>query len=231
MFARLAVLAILLAATAVQAAPLRTATRLETSQARLSQPVASGSVMVVNRGSRPIWVLQVTPSDAAHWGSDRLGSGSLPPGGKGVLRLGAGTTCRYDVRATYAHGGELTRFDLDLCAGTEVVLSDADLSTPLPPSRDGVVVYRVTNRTGAPIVALHASPPEGPARGDLLGAWVMGDAMHYTGRMAASGSCAVDLRSAFSLRRDDAATLAGQNLCETREVSLFQRMAAGALSH
>lgn len=100
------------------------------------------------------------------------GSGSLPPGGRGVLRLGTEPICRYDGRATYAHGGELTRFGLDLCTSTELALSDDDLSTPLPPVRDGIILYRVTNRTGGPVVALHAWPSGGGAvRGDLLGAW------------------------------------------------------------
>jgi hypothetical protein len=228
---RLAVLTLLLATAAVEAAPPRPATRLEMSQSRLAQPVAAGSVMVVNHGTKPVWVLQVTPTDAANWGQDRLGSGSLPPGGKGVLRLGRGPACHYDLRATYAHGGELTRFGLDLCNGGEVILTDADMMTPLPPAREGLVLYRVTNRTGVPVVALHASPAEGPPRGDMLGAWVMAEAMHYTGRMARPASCSFDLRSAFSLRANDAATLAGVNLCEVREVSLPQRGAAGALLH
>lgn len=231
MVPRLAVLTLLLATAAVEAAPLRPSTRLEMSQSRLAQPVAAGSVLVVNRGSKPVWVLQVTPTDAGTWGQDRLGSGSLPPGGKGVLRLGRGPGCHYDLRATYAHGGELTRFSLDLCSGGEVVLTDADLATPLPPPREGLVLYRVTNRTGSAIVALHASPAEGPQRGDVLGAWVMAEAMHYTGRMARPASCAFDLRSAFSLRPNDAATLSGVNLCDVREVSLPRRGAAEALSH
>ena len=148
-----------------------------------------------------------------------------------MLRLGRGPACHYDLRATYAHGGELTRFGLDLCNGGEVILTDADLTTPLPPAREGLVLYRVTNRTGVPVVALHASPAEGPPRGDMRGAWVMAEAMHYTGRMARPTSCSFDLRSAFSLRANDAATLTGVNLCEVREVSLPQRGAAGALLH
>lgn len=231
MIPRLAVLTLLLATVAVEAAPPRPATRLEMSQSRLAQPVAAGSVMVVNRGTKSVWVLQVTPTDAVTWGQDRLGSGSLPPGGRGLLRLGRGPACHYDLRATYAHGGELTRFGLDLCNGGEVILTDADLATPLPPAREGLVLYRVTNRTGGPVVALHASPAGGPQRGDVLGAWVMDEAMHYTGRMARSASCSFDLRSAFSLRANDAATLTGVNLCEVREVSLPQRGAAGALLH
>ncbi|KAF0136182.1 MAG: hypothetical protein FD152_1096 [Xanthobacteraceae bacterium] len=231
MVPRLAILALLLATAAVEAAPIRPADRLEMSRSRVGQPVAAGSVMVVNRGSRPVWVLQVTPTDAGTWGPDRLGSASLPPGGKGVLRLGRGPVCHYDLRAAYAHGGELTRFDVDLCNGGEVVLTDADLATPLPPARDGLALYRITNRTGSPIVALHSSPVEGPQRGDMLGAWVMAEAMHYTGRTARSASCAFDLRSVFSLRPNDGVTLSGVNLCDVREVILPPRSAAEALSH
>jgi hypothetical protein len=230
MVPRLAVLSLLLLTGLAEAAPLRPSTRLEMSRARLEQPLPAGSVMVVNRGSKPLLVLQVTAVTADSWGPDRLGSGSLPPGGRGILRLGRAAGCLHDLRATYAHGGELTRFNLDVCASPEVSLSDADLATPLPPAREGLVLYRITNRSGRPVVALYASPAEGAARGDMLGAWVMAEAMHYTGRAPASASCRFDLRSAFSLRPQDVATMPGQNLCESREVSLPAHGVVEALS-
>jgi len=226
----LAIIALLVATTAVEAAPLRPVTRLEMSRSRIAQPVAAGSVMVENRGSKPIWVLQVTPVSVGTWGPDRLGSGSLPPGGRGVLRLGQGSGCLHDLRATYAHGGELTRFNLDLCRENAVTLTDDDLATPLPPAREGLVLYRVTNRTGSPIVALHASLSEGSPRGDMLGAWVMAESMHYTGRAARPATCTFDLRSVFSLRANDVATLSGVNLCDVREIGLPRRVASEALS-
>lgn len=231
MVPRFAFLSLLILTGLAEAAPLRPSTRLEMSRARLEQPLPAGSVMVVNRGSKPLLVLQVAAITAGSWGPDRLGSGSLPPGGRGILRLGNSAGCLHDLRATYAHGGELTRFNLDLCASPEVNLTDADLATPLPPAREGLAVYRITNRSGRPVVALHASPADGAQRGDMLGAWVMAEAMHYTGRAPVPASCRFDLRSAFSLRPQDAATMAGLDLCESREVSLPARGAVEALSH
>lgn len=223
-----AVLALAALSAGAGASP-RAVGRLDTAQVRIAQPVRPGSAMIVNQGTRPLWVLQVTPVDAPSWGGDRLGSGSLAPGAKGLLRLGTTVTCLYDLRGTFANGREITRFGLDLCSTPEVVLTDADAATPLPEPRAGVALFRVTNRTGAPVVALHVSPAEGPERGDVLGAWVMGEDMHYTGRAATTPACLFDLKSAFSLRAPDAATMTGQNLCENREVALPRRGAMGAL--
>lgn len=186
--------------------------------------------MFANHGSKPLWVLQVTPVDATSWGGDRLGSGSLAPGARGLLRLGATGQCRFDLRATFANGREVTRFDLDLCQNPDVALSEADAETPLPEGRAGVMLFRVTNRTGAPVIAFHVSPAEGAERGDVLGAWVMGEGMHYTGRVAAAPSCLFDLKSVFSLRGPEAAVMTGQNLCETREIALPRRDVMGALA-
>jgi hypothetical protein len=228
-FAAIAAAAIL-AGFAAEAAPGIGAGRLDVAQIRLAQPVRPGSAMIVNQGSKPLWVLQVTAVDAPAWGPDRLGSGSLAPNAKGLLRLGTTATCLYDVRGTFANGQEVTRFNLDLCRQPEVILSDADTATALPEPRAGVALFRVTNRTGASVVAFHVSPAEAPERGDVLGAWVMGEGMHYTGRAAAFSSCLFDLKSVFSLRGADNATMAGQNLCENREIALPRRGAMGALS-
>lgn len=231
MVPRLACLSLLIVTGLAEAAPLRPATRLEMSRARLEQPLPAGSVMVVNRGTKPLLVLQVAAVTAGSWGPDRLGSGSLPPGGRGILRLGSSAGCLHDLRATFAHGGELTRFNLDICASPEVTLTDEDLATPLPPTREGLILYRITNRSGRPVVALHASPAGGAQRSDMLGAWVMAETMHYTGRAPALASCRFDLRSAFSLRPQDATIVEGLDLCQSREVSLPVRGAAEALSN
>jgi hypothetical protein len=232
MYARLAtgLIAALTASFAAAEAAPRSPARLDTSVARLAQPMPSGAAMIINQGSRPLWVLQVTPVDAPSWGGDRLGSGSLAPGAKGMLRLGASGQCRFDLRGSFANGREITRFDLDLCRNPEVVLSDADAETPLPEARPGLALFRVANRAGAPVVALHVSPSEGPERGDVLGAWVMGEGMHYTGRAPIGSTCLFDVKSAFSVRAPDAATMTGQNLCETREIALPRRGALGALT-
>jgi hypothetical protein len=215
--------------SAADASP-RAPARLDMSTVRLAQPVRTGTAMIANHGSKPLWVLQVTPVDATSWGGDRLGSGSLAPGARGLLRLGATGQCRFDLRATFANGREVTRFDLDLCQNPDVALSEADAETPLPEGRAGVMLFRVMNRTGAPVIAFHVSPAEGAERGDVLGAWVMGEGMHYTGRAAAAPSCLFDLKSVFSLRGPEAAIMTGQNLCETREIALPRRDVMGALA-
>lgn len=215
--------------SAAEAFP-RAPARLDMSAARLAQPVRTGMAMIANHGSKPLWVLQVTPVDANSWGGDRLGSGSLAPGARGLLRLGATGQCRFDLRATFANGREVTRFDLDLCQNPDIALSDADAETPLPETRAGVTLFRVVNSTGAPVVALHVSPADGPEQGDVLGAWVMGEGMHYTGRAPAAPSCLFDLKSVFSVRGPEAATMAGQNLCESREIALSRRDVMGALA-
>lgn len=205
--------------------------RLDTSAARPARPVRTGAAMIANHGSKPLWVLQVAPVDAATWGPDRLGSGSLAPGARGLLRLGATGQCRFDLRATFANGREVTRFDIDLCADPDIALSDADAETPLPEPRAGLALFRVANRTGTPLVAFHVSPAQGAEASDVLGAWVMGEGMHYTGRVPVGPSCLFDLKGVFSLREAEAATMTGQNLCETREIALPRRGALGALAH
>lgn len=174
-------------------------------------------------------VIQFTPSGSSTWGPNRLGRETLNPRVWMRWRVN-GTDCRYDVRITFALGQEFVRLDHDFCAQEkiEVTAVDAAAERPALPTREGVALFRVVNRTDTRVAVLRVSPA-GARRpqGDLLGVWMMEPGDVYTGRVPRSGNCLFDVRAGFDPEDTDTVTLARQNLCETPEIVIPARRSAG----
>ena len=96
---------------------LVTASAVPDPQRRASQ------VVVVTDGSTRSDFLHIAPDNAAQWGDDRLGKGTLPRGLALRVPLGETAGCNFKVRATYSDKREDSRTGLDLCAQPEVVFS------------------------------------------------------------------------------------------------------------
>jgi hypothetical protein len=175
---------------------------------------------IQNRTRHTIRVVQITPVDRGEWTPNLLRE-RFNPGVTLTWRVNDG--CRYDVRVTFDEDNEFSRFNHDFCAQERIMITAID-AEPLPERRERVVLYRLTNDTGAVVYTVHATPTGARAPGpDLLGAWVMAQGDHYTGRVARSLRCTYDLRITFDVRGTDVMTLPSQNLCETPDILLTRR--------
>lgn len=172
-------------------------------------------------------VIQFAPVGSGAWGENRLRRETLNP--RAIMSWPLTTTeCRYDVRITFAMGNEFVRLDHDFCAQERIdVTSPEPTAAPLP-TRSGVALFRVVNRSNEKIAILRVTPV-GAARpqADLLGIWMMEHGDTYTGRVARGGTCLYDIRVGFDPEETQTVTLARQNLCETPEVVVPARRAAG----
>jgi hypothetical protein len=79
---------------------------------------------LLNRTDRSVAQLYASPAGLGEWGYDRLGTTTVPPGGRHVVRLQDGTGCRQDLRILYRDGARQDLPGLDLCVTREVVLGD-----------------------------------------------------------------------------------------------------------
>lgn len=171
-------------------------------------------------------VVQFAPVGATEWGVNRLHRESLNP--RAMMRWHVnGAECRYDVRITFSVGNEFVRLGHDFCAQEKIEVTSPEAAEALP-VREGVALYRVVNRADAQVAVLRVTPA-GAARPhpDLLGIWMMEHGDTYTGRVARGGSCLYDVRIGFDPEDTQTVTVARQNLCETPEIVIPARRAAG----
>ncbi len=197
---------------------------LRSAGASTSRRVSLG---FVNKTPYKALVIQFAPVGARSWGENRLRREMLNP--RAIMSWPINSTeCRYDVRITFAVGNEFVRLDHDFCAQERIeVTSPEPTAAPLP-RRDGVALFRVVNRSNEKVAVLRVTPA-GAARPqpDLLGIWMMEPGDTYTGRVARGGNCLYDVRVGFDPEDTQAITLSRQNLCESAEIVIPTRQAAG----
>jgi hypothetical protein len=78
------------------------------------------SFQFVNRSGAVVNELYVSLSTDRNWGRDRLGQGTLPPGGSMPVGLPSGGTCTVDIRVVYADGRALERRGVETCSVREL---------------------------------------------------------------------------------------------------------------
>lgn len=83
---------------------------------------AERSVTVVNRGTRTMMQLFVSPSTERDWGADQLGDSVLPAGRSVVVRLPREAGCEVDLRAVFDDNSVLERRRIDSCRAREIAL-------------------------------------------------------------------------------------------------------------
>lgn len=97
--------------------------------APLPAPAQTEPVRVVNRSVLPATGLYFSRPGRGEWGQNLLRS-PLGPQGTFALRLGEGSSCRFDVRLVLQGGEELIRPDLDVCAERTVEMTGGPQRPP-----------------------------------------------------------------------------------------------------
>jgi hypothetical protein len=131
---------------------------------------AGPAFTLLNRSGRPVAQLYASPAGLGEWGHDRLGTTTVPPGGRHLVRLGAGAGCRQDLRILYRDGARQDLPGLDLCVTREVVLGAAAAAGtaaagPVPGPVPGSVpapapgpLLALRNQGRLPVAAAYISP-------------------------------------------------------------------------
>ncbi|NOG70579.1 hypothetical protein [Roseicella sp. DB1501] len=123
------------------------------------------SFRVVNNTLKPINEVYVSPVSSSGWGHDRLGADVVPPGGRQLIRLPAGT-CLYDIRIVYQQGGAEERRNIDTCGLGDLILGGGAAAPRNAPQ--GNPSFNLVNRGRQAIAAFYASPAsaqnQGPER-------------------------------------------------------------------
>lgn len=194
------------------------------------QPGAARSRAVslgfVNKAPYKALVIQFAPVGSGDWGVNRLQRETLNPRASMRWRVN-GAECRYDVRVTFSVGNEFVRLDHDFCAQDNLEITAAE-ATPAPlQRRDQAALFRVVNRSNAVIAVLRVTPAGAQPKPDLLGIWMMENGDSYTGRVPRAANCLYDIRVGFNPEDTETTTIARQNLCETPEIVVPARRAAG----
>jgi hypothetical protein len=159
------------------------------------QKMAVREIVVVNRSTRPISQLYVSPATADGWGDDRLGDERIAPGGSFRVRLGHSRECSFDIQVIYENAGREENRGVDVCHTRQVSF---DGSMALAPA-DAFGADRevtLTNRNLRAIQLVFVSAANSDQWGDdLLGGAAIrpGEARGITWR----GACTADLRAVF----------------------------------
>jgi hypothetical protein len=152
-------------------------------------------LMLVNRSSRPIQQVYVSPSDADQWGDDRLGEGSISIGDS--RSIGYRGPCTADLRVVFDNGAAEERRALDLCATPSLVIEPGWTTADHPPvpaaaraPAEGTVAIDVVNHSGRAVRQLFLFP-EGslPPEHDLLGGTALSAGSRVTVNMRRGDGC------------------------------------------
>jgi hypothetical protein len=145
---------------------------------------------VANRSRVTLRELYVSSRGAAAWGPDRLGRGTIAPGGGFALRIRT-RDCVFDLRAVYADAREEVRERVDLCATRGVAFDRSAVARP--PTRRIVVANRHLATVQQVYLSASSDPDWGPGR---LGNATLAVDEDTTVEM--EGGCEADLRVVFA---------------------------------
>ena len=180
--------------------------------ARADQVAGDREIAVANHAAQAINEIYITPSSADHWGEDRLGEATLPPGQTTRLRLGRVRDCDFDVLAVYEDASREEARAVNVCRTRQIAFDGSGAKAPAAsPAHDVTLI----NRSARPIQQVLISPSDAGDWGDdRLGhsSISVGDAatLHYR------GDCVADLRVVFDNRA--AEERRGIDICTARRI-------------
>jgi len=177
-------------------------------------PAGDRDLTVANHSTQAINEIYVSPASADHWGEDRLGDETLPPGQTARLKLGRLRDCEFDVQVVYEDASREDAHAVNVCRVHVEAFDGSNASAPPPaPEHD----LTIDNRASRPIQQVLVSPSDAGDWGeDRLGntSISVGEAatVHYR------GDCIADLRVVFDNR--SAEERRGIDVCAARRIAI-----------
>jgi len=182
--------------------------------ARADPPAGDRELTVANHTAQAIAELYVSPSDSDHWGDDRLGEATLPPGKTLRLKLGHLRDCAFDVQVVYEDASREESKGVNVCRAHLLTFDGATATAPAAaPTHD----VSLANRAARPIQqVLISSSDAGDWGEDRLGntSLSVGEATTLRYR----GDCVADIRVVFDNR--SAEERRGIDLCAARRIAI-----------
>ncbi len=182
------------------------------------------SFNLINRSRVVINEVYASLATEREWGTDRLGSSTVPAGGRFPIRLPQGA-CNYDIRVVYQGLPAEERRGVNLCTLDELVFTGQAAAAATPGGKPGTAApvgpvgnpsFNVVNRTQQIIRELYVSPATrndwGP---DILGREVLQAGTHFEVRLP-EGPCLYDVRIVYQNGRNE--DRRGVNTCDIANI-------------
>ena len=163
------------------------------AQSAFAQP-ADPSIRIVNNTPNVINEVYASPASQRNWGHDRLGTETVAPGGRQVVRLSTDGGCVYDIRVVYQGGTAEERRGVNTCGVTDLLLGTAGATPRQVQGQAGNPSFNLVNQSGRVIEELYASPSSQRNWGqDRLGDATVAPGTNRPVRLPL-GECTYDLR-------------------------------------
>ena len=179
-------------------------------------PAAERDLTIVNKSSRVVNELYVSPSTADQWGDDRLGDDTIDPGKSYRARLGRSRDCEFDVQVVYDDASHEESRKVNLCR-TRQLAFDGSTAEAAPEPAGAAHTVTLFNHSARPIQQVFISPAESAQWGDDR----LDDASISTGDSSTvtyQGECLADLRVIFDNK--GAEERRALDLCATPTLSI-----------
>jgi hypothetical protein len=167
----------------------------------LAAPAAAedASFTLINRGSKAVRELYVTPAGDANWGQNRIAGRPIPPGGSFPVKRRADNNCIMDIRAVFADGKAEERKSLNTCNVDAVAVGLATVAATAAGKPADDPSIRLVNRGAQAIVEFYAAPAgHTDWGGNRLDAGPLPSATEKLISIARTGNCIYDLRVVFA---------------------------------
>lgn len=182
--------------------------------ARADPPAGDRDVSISNRGARAIDELYVSPASADHWGEDRLGDDTLPPGQTLRLKLGHVRDCVFDIQVVYEDGSHEDSKGVNVCRTRGLSFDGSAATAPAQaPARE----VTIANRAARPIQQVFISPGDAGDWGEdrLVNSSI---SVGATATLRYRGDCVADLRIVFDNRA--AEERRAVDVCASRRIAI-----------
>lgn len=181
--------------------------------AHADQPPGDRELAIANHSQQPINEIYASPSSADHWGDDRLGEETLPPGRTFHLKLGRVRECEFDIQVVYEDAGHEDARHVNVCRQHQLAFDGSGAIAVEAPSHD----VTLANRSSRPIQQVLISPSDAGDWGDDR----LGNASISVGgdkTIRYRGDCVADLRVVFDNR--SAEERRGIDICATPRIAI-----------
>jgi len=182
--------------------------------ARPDQPPGDRDLTVANHSPQAIDEIYVSPTSAEHWGDDRLGEATLPPGRTLHLKLGRVRDCEFDVQVVYEDASREETKGVNVCRQHLLAVDGSGAKAPAEAPEHAVTL---ANRSARPIQQVLISPSDAGDWGeDRLGNTSISVGEDATVRYR--GDCVADIRVVFD--NLSAEERHGVDLCAARRIAI-----------
>ena len=186
-----------------------------------SQEPAGSDFYVLNATPLPVIAIEISRAEETSWGTNRLGTATLAPGARFLVRLPSNGKCAYDMRLTFQGGNQSEERKLDACKLAEfrVATTGAPPASRQAGGSAGLIHVTIVNAFRLPIEKLRVSASAATSWGsDRLGEAVIPPQGRWELTLPRDQGCQYDLQASFKRASDQELTKV--DLCAANTVTI-----------